>query len=124
MRSRIVPLENHAGVRLIAGTDMGAFYVIPGFSMHDELQLMVEAGLSPLEALQTATINPALFLDKEKEIGTIEKGRFADLVLLDANPLEDIKNTQKIAAVVVNGRYLSKSELEKLLAQVEAFAKR
>jgi imidazolonepropionase-like amidohydrolase len=120
----ILGLLHRTGVRLLAGTDAPNPYVFPGFSLHEELELFVEAGLTPLEALRTATLNPAEFLGKEKTLGTIEKGKFADLVLLDADPLEDIKNTTRIAAVVANGKYLPKSELEKLLAQVEAFAKK
>jgi imidazolonepropionase-like amidohydrolase len=120
MRSRIVGMMHRAGVQLIAGTDTGAVYVIPGFSMHDELQLMVEAGLSNLTVLQSATINAVKFLGKEKDLGTIEKGKLADLVLLDGNPLENIKNTRRIAAVIVNGRYLPKETLQQMLDDVEA----
>src|SRR5215213_5501640 len=120
----IVGLMHRTGVRLLAGTDAPNPYVFPGFSLHDELELFVEAGLSPLEALQTATINPAKFLGKEKEIGTIEKGKLADLVLLEANPLDNISNTQRINAVVVNGRYLPQETLRKLLAEVESTASR
>jgi imidazolonepropionase-like amidohydrolase len=120
MRSRIVGMMHRAGVRLIAGTDSGAIYVIPGFSIHDELQLMVDAGLSTLTVLQAATINPAKFLGKEKEFGTIEKGKLADLVLLEANPLKNIKNTRRIAAVVLNGQYLPKESLQRMLEDVEA----
>jgi hypothetical protein len=118
----MVGLEHRMGVRLLAGTDAPNPYVFPGFSLHEELELLVRAGLSPLEALRTATINPAKFLGKEKEIGTIEKGKFADLVLLEASPLENISNTQRINAVVVNGRYLPQETLRKLLAEVEAAA--
>lgn len=75
-----------------------------------------------MEALQTATLNPAKFLDMDDRLGTIEKGKVADLVLLDANPLEDIRNTQKIAAVIVNGLYLSRAELDKMLTGVEKAA--
>jgi imidazolonepropionase-like amidohydrolase len=124
MRSRLVPMMHEAGIRLIAGTDMGALYVLPGFSLHDELQLMVEAGLSPLEVLQSATISPAKFLGKEKDFGTIEKGKIADLVLLDANPLENITNSKRISAVVLNGHYLPHEALEKLLEDAETSAKK
>ena len=118
----IVGLMHQTGVRLLAGTDAPNPYVYPGFSLHEELELLVEAGLSPLEALQTATVNPAKFLRIEREIGTIEKGKLADLVLLEANPLENITNTRRISAVVVNGRYLPQETLWKLLAEVEAAA--
>ena len=73
-------------------------------------------------ALQTATLNPAKFLGMDDRLGTVEKGKLADLLLLDANPLDDIRNTQKIAGVIVNGRYLSRAELDKMLAGVEAAA--
>ena len=81
---------------------------------------MVQSGMTPLEALQTATINPAEFLGLDKTLGTIEKGKVADLVLLEANPLESIANTKRIAAVVSNGRYLDRSALDGLLADVAA----
>jgi imidazolonepropionase-like amidohydrolase len=101
-----------AGVPLLAGTDTPAGVdVIPGFSLHQELQRFVDAGLTPLQALQTATINPARFLDKTSDFGTVEKGRIADLVLLNANPLIAIGNTKKIASVVLAGRYISPEEL-------------
>jgi imidazolonepropionase-like amidohydrolase len=75
-----------------------------------------------MEALQTATINPAKFLGKEGDLGTVEKGKIADLVLLDANPLDDIGNTQKIAAVFSNGRYYSRVQLDRILADVQAYS--
>lgn len=107
---------HRAGVRLLAGTDEPNPYCFPGFSLHDELALFVEAGLSPFEALQTATTNPTKYLNLSDSLGTIEKGKIADLVLLDANPLEDIRNTRKIAAVIINGRYLPKESLQRTLA--------
>ncbi len=76
-----------------------------------------------MEALQTATLNPAKFLGMENRLGTVEKGKLADLVLLDANPLDDIRNTQKIAGVIANGRYFSRVDLDKMLAGVEAAAR-
>jgi imidazolonepropionase-like amidohydrolase len=120
----VVRAMREAGVGLLAGTDAGWGnpYTYPGFSLHDELELLVLAGLTPLEALQTATLNPARYLGRERELGTIERGKLADLVLLDANPLDDIRNTRRIAAVVVGGRYLPAPELRKLLAEVEAAA--
>jgi imidazolonepropionase-like amidohydrolase len=120
----VVNEMHHAGVPFLAGTDTPpGVYMFPGFSLHEELQRFVAAGFTPLEALQTATLNPAKFLGMENRLGTVEQGKLADLVLLDANPLDDIRNTQKIAAVIVNGRYLSRADLDKLLAGVEAAAK-
>ena len=124
MRIEIVGDMYRAGVRLLAGTDTPSPYTIPGFSLHEELQLLVKAGMPPIDALRTATINPALFLGKEKEWGTVEKGKVADLVLLDANPLQDIGNTKKIYAVVVGGRLLQREDLDKLLIEVEQQAKK
>jgi imidazolonepropionase-like amidohydrolase len=119
----VVKAMHGAGIPFLAGTDTPpGVYVFPGFSLHEELQRFVAAGFTPLEALQTATLNPAKYLDMEDRLGSIEKGKLADLVLLDANPLEDIRNTQKIAGVAVNGRYLSRGELDKMLAGVEQAA--
>ena len=78
--------------------------------------------MTPFEALQTATVNPAKYLNLTDSLGTIEPGKLADLVLLDANPLADIGNTRRIAAVVFNGRFLSKKALEKMLAEVQTTA--
>jgi len=113
-----------AGVMLLAGTQLNHGSVLtPGFVLHDELNLFVQAGLSPFEALKTATVNPAKFMRREKDLGTIEKDKLADLILLDANPLVDISNTRKINAVVAGGRYLSREFLDKMLSDVEAKAK-
>jgi len=117
----VVTAMHRAGVQFLAGTDVTNPYCFPGFSLHDELTLLVEESkFTPMEALQCATRNPAKFLGMEKDLGTVEKGKLADLVLLDANPLDNIKNTQMIAAVVVNGRLLAKAELQKMLDDVEA----
>jgi len=113
-----------AGVEFLAGTDTpSGVYIFPGFSLHEELQRFVTAGFTPAEALRTATLNPAKFFGMEDKLGTVEKGKLADLVLLDANPLDDIRNTQKIAGVVANGRYFSRKDLDKMLVDVEAAAK-
>jgi hypothetical protein len=102
----LVLAMERAGVRIMAGTDDAR--------IQDELELLVEAGLTPAEALRSATIEPAQYLDASDSLGTVEPGKLADLVLLDANPLTDIRNTGKIAAVVWGGKYLSKSRLEQL----------
>lgn len=120
----VVRMMHRAGVKFMAGTDVGNPYIYPGFSLHEELALFIEAGFTPMEALQTATRNPAKFLGMLDSLGTIEKRKFADLVLLEANPLENISNTQRINAVVVNGRYLSKATLRGLLDEAEAAANR
>jgi len=112
---------HRAGVPLMAGTDTAAgVYVIPGFSLHQELELFVKAGLTPMEALQSATLNPAKFFGRTRDLGTVEAGKLADLVLLDANPLDDIRNTQKISAVLLGGRYFSRADLDDILNRVQA----
>jgi len=119
----IVKRLHAAGVPFLAGTDCPAGVdVLPGFSLHSELERFVAAGFTPLEALQTATINPAKFLDRLGDFGTVEKGKIADLVLLDANPLDDIRNTRKISAVVANGRYFSRENLDRILSDAQAYA--
>jgi len=106
----------------MAGTDLGNAFVLPGFNLHDELALFVQAGLTPGEALKTATYNPAKFLGLLDRLGMVEKGKLADLVLLDENPLEDIHNTQKIRAVVLNGKYLDRAALDQVLADAASNA--
>jgi hypothetical protein len=100
------------GNAFLAGCDGG----VPGFCLHDEMQALTEAGLSPLQAIQTATINPAKLLGREKIQGTIEVGKRADLVLLEADPLTDIRNTRRIAAVIVRGQVLSKADIDRMIA--------
>jgi cytosine/adenosine deaminase-related metal-dependent hydrolase len=100
------------GVPVGAGTDTPIGYAIPGFSLHSELEMLVRAGLPPLEALRAATLRPAEFFGLEGEMGTIQEGRLADLVLLSANPLDDISNTRRIEAVVLKGALLTRAELD------------
>lgn len=114
---------NRAGVTLLAGTDIpGGFF--PGFSLHDELAALVEAGLTPIEALRAATSNPARVLGKESDFGMIAKDKIADLVLLDADPLDDIRNTRRIAAVVFGGKLYRRADLDSLLRMGAAQADR
>jgi imidazolonepropionase-like amidohydrolase len=120
----LVGAMQKAGVGILAGTDASNPFCMPGFSLHDELGLLVKAGLTPMQALQSATLNPARFNDQEKDLGTIQKGKIADLLLLDANPLDDISNTRKIDSVIYGGKVLSRSDLDKMLADVEAIASR
>ena len=108
-----------AGVPFLAGTDAPAgFDLVPGASLHSELEWLVRAGFTPLEALQTATINPATYLGRTKDLGTVEAGKIADLVVLARNPLVSIGNTRSVVAVVADGRYYSAMELNKLRLQL------
>jgi imidazolonepropionase-like amidohydrolase len=118
----LVKEMHDAGVQFMAGTDGPDPYVFPGFSLHDELEWLVKSGFTPLQALQAATLDPALFLGKLGKYGVAETGHAADLVLLDANPLQDIHNTRKIFGVVLGGKYYSRDALDKMLEQVEKLA--
>jgi len=113
---------NHAGVRIIAGTDVLNPYCFPGFSLHDELQLLVQAGLTPMQAIQAATSSAAEFSGRLDILGTVEVGKIADLVILTANPLENIENTTKISTVIFNGRVNTRVALDVMLAQAKSSA--
>ncbi|HEX2189451.1 MAG TPA: amidohydrolase family protein [Longimicrobiaceae bacterium] len=106
---------HRSGVRMLAGTDVGALLMLPGYGLHDELAMLVEAvGTTPMEALQAATRNPAEYFGVQDSLGTVEPGRAADLVLLDADPLEDVRNTRAVRAVVANGVLLDRAALDRL----------
>lgn len=113
---------NRAGVPIVAGTDTLNPYCFPGFSLHDELALLVEAGLSPMQALQAATINVARLVGRDTELGTLATGRLADLVLLDADPTRDIRNTRRINMVMSNGQLRDRAALDRLLRDAESAA--
>ncbi len=117
---RVVKLMQRYGVGLLAGTDSGEPQVLPGSSLHDELEAFVKAGLTPAQALRTATINPARYFGIESRAGSIAPGKRADLVLLEANPLDDIRNTRRIATVIVRGRLLDRKELNRVSKDVDA----
>jgi hypothetical protein len=113
-----------AGVKLLAGTDAAQAFVFPGFSLHQELELLVHSGLTPLEALRAATYNPAEFFNALDSLGTVSRGKLADLVLLDGNPLADIRNTRRISVVIANGRVFDRPALDQLLNHVATALKR
>jgi hypothetical protein len=108
----------NAGVPILTGCD----FMVAGFCVHDELDALVSGGMTPLAALQSATLAPARYLKVDQTLGSIAAGKRADLVLLDANPLQDIANTRRIRAVLLGGRFLDRSEIDRRLAEVRAAA--
>ncbi len=124
-RLRFIGMCSRAGVQIIAGTDgVGAGKLLPGFGLQYELQLLAQAGLTPIQVIQAATINAARALKKEEDLGSVETGKLADLVILSASPLVDIRNTSKIDGVMIGGRLLDRKALDAMLAQAEAAAKK
>jgi imidazolonepropionase-like amidohydrolase len=118
MRRRLIKALHVAGAGLLLGSDAPQIYNVPGFSTHRELESLVASGLTPYQALETGTRKVATFFGTQKERGTIEKGKRADLILLDADPLADIRNTTRRSGVMVRGRWLPQAEIEKRLAEV------
>jgi imidazolonepropionase-like amidohydrolase len=114
---------NKNGVKFLAGTDFPNPYVFPGFSLHDELSLMVKGGISTQDVLKFATLNPAIFMKKENDFGSVEVGKIASLVLLNKNPLENIENTRTIETVIVRGKVYSRKALNLLLEQAKSNGK-
>lgn len=119
----LVRLLHEAGVTFLAGTDLSNPYIYPGFSLHDELGAFVALGFSPLEALRAATLEPVRYLGLADSLGAVARGKVADLVLLDADPLTDIRNTARIAAVIADGRLYDREALDRLLGEAERRAR-
>ena len=120
----ILRILHDAGAKFLAGTDLSNPYLYPGFSLYDELTYLTKNGFSNLEALQTATINPARFLNATDSLGTIAEGTVADLVLLDANPLVDIANVARVHAVIANGVLIDAARRQQILKNAVFMASR
>jgi imidazolonepropionase-like amidohydrolase len=117
-RRRILKALRNAGAKIAFGTDSPQLFSVPGFSIHREMQSMLQAGMTPFEILASGTRNVGRYYGKENEFGTVAAGRRADLVLLDANPLTDVRNFSRRAGVMVNGRWLPESEIQARLSQI------
>ena len=115
MAKKMVRLMRECGVQILAGTDTGDPFTVPGDTLHRELELLVTAGLTPMEAIQSATSEATKFIGWDQSMGTLKRGMLADLVLLDADPLADIANVRKISGVAVRGKYLDRARLNSLL---------
>ena len=105
-------------IGIMAGTDTPIGFLTPGYSLHEEMNVLVEAGISPIEVLKSATYNPAAYFNMENELGSIKETFLADLLILDANPLEDINNTLKIKSVIRNGELHDRLALDKILERL------
>jgi imidazolonepropionase-like amidohydrolase len=123
-RLGMVKALHDAGAKLILGTDFPNPWVIPGFSLHEELSLMVEAGLSPYEAIKTGTVNAAEHMIKPYEFGTVEEGRRADMILIDQNPFEDVRTIANPLGVMTNSVWYPRSMLDQMLHEVEQETKK
>jgi hypothetical protein len=119
LQKKLARIMFHSGAKLLSGTDCLNSYVLAGFSLHKELEELVRAGLSQFEALKTSTVNAAEFLKSEQETGTIEVGKIADLLLLEDNPLQEIRNTRKIQGVMIKGKWFNSNELDNILRDVK-----
>lgn len=118
LRQQLILDLQRKGAGLLLGSDSPQIFNVPGFAIHRELEYLVDAGLTPLEALQTGTVNPAEFFGRSGDFGVVQTGAEADLILLDANPLEDITNTRRIHGVMIRGRWLARVEIDNLLKKL------
>lgn len=116
-RRRLIKALHDAGAGLLLGSDAPQIYNVPGFSVHRELEVLVAAGLTPYQALETGTRNIAVYFNTANQTGTVAEGKRADLILLDANPLKDIRHTTRQAGVMIGGRWLSRADLDARLAK-------
>jgi len=118
LRCTIIKAMHDGGVGMLLGADSPQLLNVPGFATHHELAALVECGLAPLEALRTGTVNAARFLGRDGKLGTITTGAEANLILVDANPLEDIGNLQRIAGMMLRGRWITKNQIDARLAGI------
>jgi imidazolonepropionase-like amidohydrolase len=119
---RMVVDLNKAGVPLMIGTDLMLPGIIPGYSVHEEMMIWQEAGIPPADILRSATIVPAQFMGLGDRLGSVSEGKIASMVLVRANPLEDINNAQQIESLFMRGKYFSREDLDQLLDEAKELA--
>jgi imidazolonepropionase-like amidohydrolase len=119
-RDRMLKALSDAGAKILLGSDAPQLFSVPGFSLQREMESMAQAGLTPYQVLESGTRNAAIYLNAEKEFGTVEVGKAADLILIDGNPLKDLANVAKRAGVMLRGRWLPESELARMLGEIAA----
>lgn len=117
---RVLEALNDGGVRILMGTDAPQQFSVPGFSLHREIVRMIEAGMTPYEVLKAGTFNVGWYFEDKDEFGTIEVGKRADMILVDGNPLEDIRNVARRSGVMVRGRWLPETEIQERLDEIAA----
>jgi imidazolonepropionase-like amidohydrolase len=120
LRDKILKALANSGAMIMAGSDAPQLFSVPGYSLHREMQAMIKAGLTPYQVLESATRNPAIYLNRAAEFGTIEVGKRADLILVDENPLKDIANLGRRSGVMLGGRWIAEGEIRKMLDDIAA----
>jgi imidazolonepropionase-like amidohydrolase len=121
--AQMVKEMNKAGIPLMVGTDLSVPGIIPGYSVHEEMVIWQEAGIPPADVLRSATLVPVQFMGLGDHLGTVAKEKTASLVLVKANPLEDIRNAQLVEAVFLRGKYYSRDDLNRLLSEARELAR-
>ena len=119
-RKRLLKALNDGGVQILLGTDAPQLFSVPGFSIHREVPLMLESGMTPLEILRSGTVNVGQYFRAKDQFGQVAQGHRADLMLLEANPLEDLSNLKRLAGVMVRGRWLPESEIQERLDTIKS----
>jgi imidazolonepropionase-like amidohydrolase len=118
LRDKLLKALFDGGARIALGSDAPQRFSVPGFSLIREMQAMVKAGLTPFQALQSGTLNAAIYFNAEDEFGTVRAGRRADLILLDENPFKDVANVSRRAGVMLRGRWMPETEIQKMLGEI------
>jgi imidazolonepropionase-like amidohydrolase len=123
VRDRVLAALARAGGLVMLGADAPQLFSVPGFSLRNEVEALVKAGMTPAQVVEAGTIAPARYLGREREFGSVAVGKRADLILVDGNPLEDVANVFRSSGVMLNGRWLARAELDEMLGEIERFTR-